>query len=185
MFVVNPVPIRLHTEEILQNLRVGTQKQQEAAAIVKKGLDIVEPRAVCTFAKVKAIKETRVLLDSGQYVQSIILSDTLELGQTVALYVVTIGENLEQEASRQGKTSILNAWVLEQTGDYALRKASAYVKARVEETLGGNVSGFSPGTGTGRLFGIDQQKVLFEVLDPQKNVGVNLSPSFLSPESSR
>ena len=179
MIVVDPVPIKICIDDVLQILKNGTQKQQEVKLIIEKGLRMISPRVVYTFAKVKAIKDTRVLLDSGQYVKSIILADTLELGQTVALFVGTIGENLEQEASRQGKTSILNAWVLEQTGDYALRQTSAYVKARVEETLGGNVSCFSPGTGTGKLFSIDQQKVLFEVLDPHKNVGVTLSPSFL------
>jgi hypothetical protein len=179
MIVVDPVPVKIRVDDVLHTLKIGTQKQQEAKSTIEKGLGMISPRAVYTFAKVKSIKETRVLLDSGQYVQSIILSDTLELGQTVALFVATIGENLEREASRQGKTSILNAWVLEQTGDYALRKASAYVKARAEETLGGNVSCFSPGTGTGKLFSIDQQRTLFEVLDPQKNVGVTLSPSFL------
>jgi len=49
----------------------------------------------------------------------------------------------------------------------------------VEETLGANVSCFSPGSGTGRLFGIEQQRVLFEILDPKKNIKVELAPSFL------
>jgi hypothetical protein len=179
MIIVNPVPVKIRAEDALQTLWAGLPKQQKAASVVKKGLEMVKSRAVYTFAKVKNIEKAKVLLDSGQYIQSIILADMLEPGQTVALFVVTIGDDLEREASREGKTSILNAWVLEQTGDYALGKASAYIRARVEETLGGNVSCFEPGSGTGRLFGIEQQKVLFEILNPQKNIGVNLSSSFL------
>lgn len=179
MIVVNSVPVEIRAEDILQTLKVGTQKQQEALLVIEKGLEMIKPRAVYTFVKVKEIEKTEVRLEVGRFIQSIILADLLELGQTVALLVATIGENLEQEASRKGKTSILNAWVLEQTGDYALGKASAYIKARVEDTLEGNVSCFSPGSGTGRLFGIEQQKVLFEILDPLKNIGVNLSSSFL------
>ena len=179
MIVVNSVPVKIRAEDILQTLKVGTQKQQEALLVIEKGFEMIKPRTVYTFAKVKEIEKTEVRLDVGRFIQSIILADLLELGQTVALFVATIGENLEQEASRKGKTSTLNAWVLEQTGDYALGKASAYIKARVEDTLEGNVSCFSPGSGTGRLFGIEQQKVLFEILDPLKNIGVNLSSSFL------
>ena len=179
MTVVDPVPVEVRADDVLQTLKIGAQKQQQAKSIIEKGLGLVNPRAVYVFEKVKSVEEKRILLDSGHYVKGIILSSMLEKGQAVALFVATIGKNLEREASTQGKTSILNAWILEQTGDYALRKTSAYVKARVEEALGAKVSGFSPGTGTGKLFGIDQQKAIFEVLEPQETVGVTLSPSFL------
>jgi hypothetical protein len=179
VIILNSIPLKIRAEDIQQTLKVRTQKQQEATLIIKKGLKIIKPKAVYTFAKVKEIKKTKVCLDAGGFIQSKILADLLELEQTVAPFVTTIGGGLEHEASKEGKTSILNAWILEQTGDYALGKASAYVKSRVEETLGGKVSSFSPGSGTGRLFSIEQQKVIFEILDPPKNIGVNLSPSFL------
>ncbi len=179
MIVVNSIPLKICAEDILKTIRVRTQKQQEAKSVIEKGLEMISPRVVYTFAKVKAVEKAKVTLDIGQPFQSIVLADMLELGQTIALFVVTIGESLEKEASKDGKDSVLNGWVLEQTGDYALGKASANVKAQVEETLGGKVSSFSPGTGTGRLFGIEQQKGIFEILDPQTNIGVHLSPSFL------
>jgi len=177
--IVDPVLVEIRADDVLRTMRIVPSKQQEARSTVEKGLGLISPRAVYAFTEVKAVEEARVTLETGQAVQSIILSDVLEKGQTVALFVATIGESLEREASAQGKTSILNGWVLEQTGDYALRQVSAYVKARVEEALGAKVSGFSPGTGTGKLFGIDQQKAIFEALEPQKNIGVNLTPSFL------
>mgnify|MGYP001125012042 CR=1 FL=1 len=179
MIVVNSIPVQIRAEDVLQTLRVRIQKQQEAMSVVQKGIEMISPRAVYTFAKVKSVEKAMVTLDVGQPIQSIVLADMLKPEQTVALFVVTMGESLEQEASREGKTSILNAWVLEQTGNYALGIASAHVKAQIEETLRGKVSSFSPGTGTGRLFGIEQQKVIFEILDPQTNIGVHLTPSFL------
>jgi hypothetical protein len=179
MVVLDSIPLKIRAEDVQQNLKLVTQKQQEVKLVIEKGLKMIRPKAVYTFAKVKENKETEICLDVGGFIHSQILTDLLKPGQTIALYVVTIGGDLEQEASRVGKTSILNAWVLEQAGDYALGKASAYIKDRVEETLGGKVSSFSPGTGTGRLFGIEQQKAIFEILNPPKNIGVNLSPSFL------
>jgi hypothetical protein len=177
--VVDPVPVKIRVDDVLQTMRIVPSKKQEARSTIEKGLGLITPKVVYAFTGIKVIEEPRVTLETGQIVQSIILSDMLKGGQTVALFVATIGESLEREASALGKTSILNAWVLEQTGDYVLRQVSAHVKARVEETLGGKASGFSPGTGTGKLFGIDQQKALFEVLEPQKNIGVTLTPSFL------
>jgi hypothetical protein len=49
----------------------------------------------------------------------------------------------------------------------------------IESELGGKVSSFGPGTGTGILFDIKQQKVLFKILDPMKSIGVQLSSSYL------
>jgi len=177
--IVDPVPVEIRADDVLQTMKIVPSKKEEARSTIEKGLGLISPRAVYAFTEVKAIEETRVTLEADQTVQSIILSDMLERGQTVALFVVTIGEGLEKEASALGKTSILNGWVLEQTGDYSLRQASAYVRVHMEETLGRKISGFSPGTGTGKLFGIDQQKVIFEALEPQKSIGVILTPSFL------
>jgi len=49
----------------------------------------------------------------------------------------------------------------------------------VEESLGDKVSDFGPGEGTGELFGIEQQTVLFRILQPLKSIGVQLTPSYL------
>jgi len=40
-----------------------------------------------------------------------------------------IGEKLEHKASVQAKTSILNSWIREQTGDFVLKEFSTQVKA--------------------------------------------------------
>jgi len=99
----------------------------------------------------------------------------LEHGQTVVPYVVTIGPGLEKQASEEAKGSVFRSWVLERAGDHALEKAGAYVRSHVREALGGDVSSFSPGSGTGKLFGIEQQEVLFQILDPPESIGVCLT----------
>jgi len=45
--------------------------------------------------------------------------------------------------------------------------------------LGDEVSSFGPGEGTGKLFGIEQQTVLFQILQPFNSIGVQLTPSLL------
>jgi hypothetical protein len=179
VFVVKPVPVELKVEEFIQWLKVGKARPSEAAGLAEKSFKLVKPQAVYALVKVKNISNSQVQLESGQVLQSIILADILEEGQTVAPFAVTIGSRLEKEATEIKKTSLLRGWIVEQIGDYALMKASGYVKAQINRTLGGKVSSFSPGTGTGKLFGIEQQKVLFNVLDPYSHIRVHLTPSFL------
>ena len=146
---------------------------------MEKSLSLIEPKAVYAFTRVVSIKGSEIVLESGHTLKSIILGDVLTLGQEVAPYVVTIGPRLEEEASKMGASNVLGAFALEKVGDYAVSKASAQLRRVVEKRLGTIVSSFGPGTGSGRLFGIEQQKVLFNMLNPLKNIGVRLTPSFL------
>lgn len=181
MKVIDQIPVELDAEELKRALRAGRVREMvmDLAHLMEEGNRLIEPRAVYTFTKVKSIEKDQVHLESGHAMKSIIMADMLENGQTIAPYVVTIGPKLERQVSEIAKGSILQAWILEKIGDHALGKASAYTGSCIEETLGSNMSGFGPGTGTGRLFGIEQQKVLFQILDPPRNIGVCLTSSYL------
>jgi len=179
MEVIGSIPIELDAGELLRTLRVGMLKDSDMPSLIEECHRLSEPKAVCTFLKVTGIEKDEVGLESGHTLKSIILADMLECGQTIVPYVVTIGPNLEKQASENAKDSVLRAWVMERIGDYALGKALNHIKSHVQKTLGSAVSGFSPGTGTGKLFGIEQQEKLFQILDPPKSIGVNLTPSYL------
>jgi len=182
MEVIDSIPVELDTREILPIIRakrLGRLEEKNIGALLDECRRLIEPKAVYTFLRAKTIEKDEVRLDSGHTLTSIILADMLERDQEIATHVVTIGPRLEKEVSEAGRSSVLRAWVLENMGDHALAKAGAYVRSRVEERLGSAISGFGPGTGTGRLFGIEQQKVLFQILDPAKNIGVSLTPGYL------
>ena len=179
MEVIDPIPVKFDVGELLRSQRVGRLKEKEVAPLIEKCYQLIEPKAVYTFVNVTSIEKDEVHLKSGHVVKSIILADMLENDQTIVPYVVTIGLRLEKQASSEAKSSLLRAWALERMGDYALGKAAAYVRCRVEEKMGSPVSSFGPGTGTGKLFGIEQQEILFQILDPPKSIGVCLTPSYL------
>lgn len=179
LVTIDSVSLNILSEEILKTLRIRPQKQQEAKSIIEAGLGLISPKVIYVFTKVEGIEKSIVKLNVGQPIQSIILSEMLKIGQSIALFVLTIGEKLELEASVQAKTSVFKSWILEQTGDFALGKAFDQFKVKIEKVLGGKVSSFSPGEGTGRLFNIEQQKVIFDILAPQSNIGVSLTSSFL------
>jgi len=179
MIVVDPVPMEVHMEELPRIPEIGRASQKEIASLAGICLKLIRPRAVYSSVKVMSLRNDEVLLSTGEVLHSIILADTLKPEQTIAPYVVTIGSGVEKRVLEEGRTSILRAWLLERIGDHALGKAAGYVRSQVEEMFGGRVSSFSPGTGTGKLFGIEQQKVIFGILDPPRNIGVELTSSYL------
>jgi len=58
-------------------------------------------------------------------------------------------------------------------GQYKLGIARGSLRFLVEESCGGKASNFQPGGGTGEFFGIEQQAILFQILQPHENIGVN------------
>jgi 5-methyltetrahydrofolate--homocysteine methyltransferase len=172
------VPIKLDASEFLKNLRGNSSKlREEAISTIEKCEGVVKPKAVYTFSRVSGITNDRVNLESNHALKSALLRDMLQNGQEIALYVITVGPGLERIATEQG--SVLREWLIEKVADYALDKISAHVKLRVAERLGIVVSSFEPGSGTGTLFGLDQQDTIFRLLDPTNNIGVRLTSQHL------
>ncbi len=154
-------------------------QKKEIASLIEESRGLVEPKAVYTYLELVKIAGNDVHLESGDVLKGVILADMLKCGQKVAPYVVTIGPKLEDRASKLARENVFLAFILEKIGDYALEIAKGSMKLLVEKTLADKVSDFGPGEGTGKLFGIEQQAVLFQILKPSKNVGVRLTPSYL------
>jgi len=178
--VIDPVPLKLDGAELAGNLEL----RRLGEGVVKLFAEVrplIEPKAVYTSVRVCGFENDLVRLENGQTLRGVVLADMLSNGQEVMPYVVTIGAKLENEISRT--ESLLHSYLLEKIGDYALHKALAYLKLLAAEKFADRrmaVSEFSPGTGTGELFGIEQQKPLFQILDgATSSVGVHLTPSLM------
>jgi len=175
--ILDPIPIKLEEAELIQSLGGNIPRlHQEVSPILKDYESLIDPKAVYTSSKIRNIKNDQVHFDKDIALTGIILADMLEVDQEVIPYVVTVGPGLESQASQE--KSLLRAWIIEKLADYALDKALIQVKSRA--TKSGNImSTFSPGTGTGKLFGIEQQQNLFRLLDSAERIGVLLKPSHL------
>ncbi len=142
---------------------------------------LIEPKAVYTTTHVIGFENDVVYLENGHALRGMVLGDMLDRGQEIIPYVVTIGLKLESEISQE--KNLLRSFLMDRIANYALHKARAYLKSRAAERLEsgrGPVSEFGPGTGTGELFGIEQQKPLFRILDPATaSIGVHLTPSLM------
>ncbi|MFB0502008.1 MAG: vitamin B12 dependent-methionine synthase activation domain-containing protein [Candidatus Bathyarchaeia archaeon] len=179
--MVDYIPVEYDEEELWRELHIETLKGQkkEIISMIEESRGLVEPKAVYTYLELVKIAGNNVRLESGDVLKGVILADMLKRGQKVAPYVVTIGTKLEDCASKLARENVFLSYVLEQIGNYALEIAKGNIKLLVEKKLGDRVSDFGPGEGTGKLFGIEQQAVLFRILQPSKNVGVRLTPSYL------
>ena len=180
MQVIDPVPLKLNTAELTENLK-PQELGKELVVLFDKAQPLIEPKAVYTTTHVSRLENDLVFLENGHTLRGIVLADMLNSGQEIVPYVVTIGPKLESKIGQE--ENLLHSYLLEKIGDYALRQALAYLKSLVSGGFGnrrGAVSEFSPGTGTGELFRIEQQKPLFQILDPATaSVGVYLSPSMM------
>jgi hypothetical protein len=175
------IPVELDTDELLLKLsNVGLKSQEVVVrALIEESRHLIAPQAVYTFIEIRDIENDALLLMGSHVLNSVILADILESGQTIVPHVVTIGPRLEEKSSEEGKSNILRAWILDKIGNYALGKAIRYVKSCVENRLGNNLSRFEPGSEQGKLFSIEQQKILFDILDPSRHIAVNLTPNYL------
>jgi len=179
LVVIDKIPLDLDSKEFLSTQKLGRVEEKEVENIIEKGRQLVEPKAVYSLMKVTSIGDDEVGLEGGYKLKSMVLTDKLTIHQTIAPLVITIGPKLEEQASQYAKTSVLKSFILERIGDFALRKARTNLEEQIAHKLGKRISRFEPGGGTGKAFNIEQQKVLFQILDPANNIGVRLLPSLL------
>jgi len=170
------VPVELDAVELLQTMKGVTRRlREELLPLLDQARSKIEPKAVYSIVRVKCLGSDQILLENGYVLRGVVLADMLQTGQDIIPHVITVGSELESMASEE--PNLLRAWLFEKVADYALEKSRQYVRVQTTKRLGEVVSVFSPGSGTGELFGLDQQQTLFKVLDPPSNIGVRLTSS--------
>jgi hypothetical protein len=178
MEIIDPIPFELDIDDLLETLGNRRIREKDVLPLIDECRQLIEPKAVYKFVQVTQINNSDIQVDNRYHIQSIILGDSLVNDQEIVPYVVTIGSQLEANASKESKSNILKAFIMEQIADYSLVKARLHIRSLFTEKLGNNIFNFSPGTGTGKLFDINQQEVLFKIIDPAK-IGVRLTPTYL------
>lgn len=180
MEVLDPVPLELDAAELAGDVK-PRKLGDELLVLFERAQPLIEPKAVYCTTRVSGFEDDLVHLENGHTFRGLVLADMLRSGQEVIPYVVTIGPKLESEIGQE--KNLLRSFLLDKIGNYALHKALGYLKSVAAEKfgdVGGVVSEFSPGTGTGELFDIEQQKPLFQILDSAAaSIGVHLSSSLM------
>ena len=180
MEIIDPVPLELDATELAGSVR-PQRLSEELLTLFERARPLIEPKAAYTTTHVIGFEKDMVQLENGHALTGMVLGDMLETSQEIIPYVVTTGPKLENEISQE--KNLFHSFLMDRIANYALRKARAYLRSLAADRLGcaqEYVSSFSPGTGTGELFGIEQQKPLFRILDTgAATIGVHLTPSLL------
>lgn len=177
--------ICLDPEEVLRTMggiRKGPIKQSIVRMVreyVGRFQQDIRPRGVYAVCDVASISADRLHLRNG-YVFEGQIADFLEPARRVAIFIVTIGEEIERTAERrmeQGAT--LEGFTIDAIGSVA---ADAAADAMADHVLWSDAQAgeavtlpFSPGYCG---LALDQQKTLFSILDSDL-VGVELLPTMI------
>lgn len=177
--------ICLDPEEVLRTMggvRKGPIKQSIVRMVheyVGRFQDDIRPRGVYAVCDVMSIGEGRLHLRDGHVFEGQI-ADFLEPAGRVAVFIVTIGEEIEQAAERrmeQGAT--LEGFTIDAIGSVAADSAADAMADHVlwcDAQAGEAVTlPFSPGYCG---MALEEQKTLFSILDSNL-VGVELLPTMI------
>jgi len=148
---------------------------------IRLGNDFIYPCTTYTILDVEFVLGTRAFLEGYIAFDSKVISQLLSKCQKVALFVATIGDELEYLACRIAEDGLLlQSAVLESIGSSAVEQTANHLHERIGDTAGlqGLVASkrrFSPGYCD---WNVDQQAVLFDVLDAS-SIGVELTETCL------
>jgi hypothetical protein len=173
--------VKINSKSVLK--RMGVRKRQdEWLSVVNRVCDEygsrIRPRGIYreTFSRPNG---RTIDIGNGVQLESVFLTRALSKPQKAAIFLVTIGSELEQGIrekidSGQNRT----AYILDCLGSNAAESTAAAIHKEVQERLGTRMSRYSPGYND---WDISQQETLFDFLgdDMARELGVDLTSDFM------
>src|SRR5512139_1579843 len=123
MPVIEPIPVELEMEEVKGTLR--TDDLEHARRIIEDLKQLVSARAAYRISYVDEKIEGAVVIEGTRFRSRVLRKNLDKVGRVFA-YVVTIGPELEERASRC--TDLLGNYSLNALGNLALRKARIHLQ---------------------------------------------------------
>ncbi len=178
MAVIDLAPASIPAPLLAKTLRLAPGAAGEGLVqdVLQKVLPLLHPRAFIREAYIEAREETAVTIGAFVF-RSRVLKKNLEGTRRVFPFLITVGAELEQAASRQ--VDLLLQYQLETAADLALQSAGERLAGVLAERYGaGPLSSMSPGSLED--WPLQEQKTLFALLgDMEAALGVRLTDSLL------
>lgn len=181
--MLDHIPLSFDWSEVARSCHLDPGREEGEVLLLKLqgSSDLVEPKAIYSEVEVRDVFDGRILLEDGSWLESRLLAKKLTCAGRIFPYLITIGPRLEEQVRKLGSSNLLESWVLDKLGTYALRLIREKVKERIEREVGARVSKFSPGSTS--YWDIKQQEVLFHLLfarpQDEQEFGVTLTQSYL------
>jgi hypothetical protein len=164
---------------------VGSEPPPRMESLIDEHINLSQefayPRTTYTILDVEFVLGTRAFIEGPFTFDSKVVSQLLCKCQKVALFVATIGDELEYVACCLAEDGLLlQSAVMDSVGSSAVEQAANFLHERISNTaaLQGLVASkrrFSPGYCD---WNVDQQEKLFEALDAS-SIGVELTETCL------
>ncbi len=182
MHIIQNMDITFDDEEIARKYRLGFAKMNGSLSkYIVEARTLIQPKAVYTLLRIAGIDGDEVVLEKGYALRSQLLAEKLQKTPEVALYIVTIGHQLEQRVTELSSEDILHSLVLDYLGTYAVGMVRRYVQSLVEGEMKVKVSHFGPGET--ETWNMEQQAVIYNILmssdEVKSKVNVRITQSSL------
>jgi hypothetical protein len=177
---------KVTTEQVFCDIgyAAGSEPTPRVASLINDHLDeaqqLVKPSYSYLIRRVELVYGASVILEDGTVFHSQILARTLEKAEEVIVFALTIGSELEDEATRLAREGlILQATMLETIGSLYTEQLADWVEARIGDLAhawGRTASRrFSPGYCD---WDVSQQRAVFSMLG-EDCAGIHLTDSCL------
>lgn len=172
--------------QVLRNVGYGTDASPPArmASLIEEYVEnvhqLIEPSSFYVVKDIKLVQGAHVVIEDSITFQSEVIAKLLEQCEKVAVFLVTIGDHLEEIVSRLAEDGlIVQSAVLDAIGSSAVEKVADLVQGRISEAaraLGLCIGQrFSPGYCD---WDVSQQKMVFQAMNGD-SAGVRLTEGCL------
>jgi len=181
MKMLNKIPLKFDQDKILRiiyhgNNNVHEERKKELNNIIEESYQLINSKALYTSLAIKKITNEEIILENGKRLKSSLLTKKLKCSPELIFYLITIGDKLEEKIGELSG-NLLQAFILDRIGTYALELTTDHLEKLIKKERNyQQISKFSPGST--RFWDIEQQKVIFEILDG-KRIDVKLNDNYL------
>ncbi len=133
MIVIDNVSLDLSVDESLKIGQLGriADKINNMDKRLEECTRLIKPAALYTYTKVKQVSKEGLLIDDNRLLESTKLAEQLSSSTEIAPYIITIGSDLEKRVTSIATDKILDSWILDNLGTYALRTLGKHVEDRI------------------------------------------------------
>ena len=178
--------IDIDKQQILHNIGYGTDCKPSARIVsllneyVENAYYLIDPSYSGVIRNIKSVQGSRVVIEDSITFQSEVIARLLEQCHKAAVFLVTIGNHLEEMVCHLAENGlILQATVLDAIGSVAVEKVADFVQGRVGEIARAQGLCISQRSSPGYCdWDIGQQEMVFRAVDGN-SAGIRLTDGCL------
>lgn len=178
MKVLDNIPFRLNLEEVKRELHLNKKESSSinVQELIKEAESLIIARSIYRVSYIDK-KGKDIVRINGVAFSSRVLRVNLEKVERVFPYIITIGKELEDNASQSG--DLLKQFYLETLGDMALYSSMQHLEKHLKSQYGlDKLANMNPGSL--KDWPITEQKLLFSLFqDMEGQIGVKLTENML------